>query len=113
VVYFYSALDILQGDILTTGQLGRAYALSGKREFARLLLDDLSARPGFAASAIAEVYIGLRDNEAALEWLERAFDGKDVWLRSPQDPIYDSLRSEPRFGRFADTYLASTHSRSK
>jgi Tfp pilus assembly protein PilF len=107
------ARKLLQGDILTTGQLGRAYALSGKPEFARLLLDDLSARPGFAASAIAEVYIGLRDNEAALEWLERASDGKDVWLRSPQDPIYDSLRSEPRFLRFADTYLASTHSRSK
>ena len=104
----FVARKLLQGDILTTGQLGRAYALSGKPELARLLLDDLSARPGFAASAIAEVYIGLRDHELAIQWLQRAFDGKDVWLRSPQDPIYDSLRSEVRFQRLANAYMDST-----
>ena len=101
------ARKLLQGDILTTGQLGHAYALSGKPELARLLLEDLSIRPGFVASAIAEVYIGLRDNELALDWLEKAFDEKDVWLRPFQDPIYDTLRSEPRFQRFASAYTAS------
>lgn len=41
---------------------------------------------------------GLGDNEAALKWLEKAFDGADATLSGVMiDPQFQSLRTNPRF----------------
>jgi hypothetical protein len=48
--------------------------------------------------ANAIIYIGLGDKDLAIEWLERAFDERSSDLRRIKvHPIYDSLRSDPRF----------------
>ncbi len=42
-------------------------------------------------------YAGLGDKEKTYEWLEKAYEEQDVvcfWLK---DPVFDGLRSEPRF----------------
>ncbi len=44
------------------------------------------------------VYLGVGDNAQALNWLEKGFSERStamVWLKV--DPVYDPLRSEPRF----------------
>ena len=43
-------------------------------------------------------HIGMNNNDLALECLNRAYEeryGALVWL--PLEPVYDSLRSDPRF----------------
>jgi hypothetical protein len=46
---------------------------------------------------IAGVYVLAGDNGRALEWLERAYEGRDPNLPYLRLPMYDPLRSEPRF----------------
>jgi len=41
---------------------------------------------------------GLEDNEAALKWLEKVYDGGDATLSGVMiDPQFQSLRTNPRF----------------
>jgi tetratricopeptide (TPR) repeat protein len=47
---------------------------------------------------IALIYAGLGEVDAAFEWLERAFEARDVHLAfTSVDPRWDALRNEPRF----------------
>jgi len=82
------------------GQLAYAYAVSGQLEPARQLLNELLQQyqySAFPAMAIAEAYIGLKDKDRAYEWLQKAVDNHEVQLKLRADPIYDPLRSDPRF----------------
>ena len=49
--------------------------------------------------AIALVYAGLGQRDAAFEWLERAYEVRDVHLVfvAAGDPKWDALREDPRF----------------
>jgi DNA-binding winged helix-turn-helix (wHTH) protein/Flp pilus assembly protein TadD len=48
--------------------------------------------------AMAQIHLGLGDRDLALEWLERAFDVRDVHLvLLPADPKWDSVRGDARF----------------
>jgi TolB-like protein/Tfp pilus assembly protein PilF len=77
-----------------------AHAIMGNRERA---LDVLGAflreyRPdSFPALAIAEIYIGLGNKDQAFDWLHRAIDQKDWTVFLKSDPLFDALRSDPRF----------------
>ena len=79
--------------------LARAYALSGKRDAAVELLDDLktSAIPGYShASEIASIYVSLGDTNEAMNWLEKGYAERfnpGVLIR----PGFDPLRADPRF----------------
>jgi len=83
------------------GLLGYCYARWGRQEEARRVLADLEtlrARSYAQATALAAVHAGLGEQDRALEWLERAFEehcGMLTWVR--HDPVWDSLREEPRF----------------
>ena len=82
--------------------LAYAYAVAGNRSEARRILHrllDESAHGPYPAKPIAEVYVGLGEDDHAFEWLEKAVDGQDVNLYLKADPIYDSLRSDPRFAQ--------------
>ncbi len=47
---------------------------------------------------IAWVHIGLGQLEAAMDWLDKAYAQRAIMLiRIKVDPMYDSLRSHPRF----------------
>jgi hypothetical protein len=51
-----------------------------------------------ASYGIASYYAVIRDNDRALDWLEKAYserDGTLVWLKV--HPRLDGLREEPRF----------------
>ena len=78
-------------------RLGHALAVAGKKEEAQQALKELhqSAAP---PHLIALVYVGLGQDERALELLEKAYEERAadlIYLNT--DPIYDSLREKPRF----------------
>jgi len=49
--------------------------------------------------ARANIAIGLGDTAAALGWLERGYQERSFLLVMLSWPIYDGLRSQPRFQR--------------
>lgn len=81
--------------------LGYAYALSGRREEAMQILSQLDHEP--KQNYVSPFYralleIGLGNREAALNWLEKAFDDRDEWMVYLRIyPEFDSLHSDPRF----------------
>ena len=81
--------------------LGYAFARAGHVDRARQALGELMtfAQTRYtSASLIAQVHTGLGETIQALEWLEKAADAHAAelaWL--PVRPVFDGLRSEPRF----------------
>ncbi len=76
-------------------------AKGGQPEEARKILDELSARSTeeyVAPTHFALVHAGLDERDRMFEWLERAYQGRDVLLlRMLTDPLLAPLRSDPRF----------------
>ena len=79
------------------------HALTNDRSRAQLLLRELEA----VAEAryvppynFGLIFYGLGDNQTAFDWLERAFEGRDVLLSAfiNSEPIWDRLRNDERFG---------------
>ena len=81
--------------------LGYAYAASGDRAKAEQILhhlDELAKQRYVSPANRAAVYLGLGDNEKALDWLEKAYEDRDPifwWING--DQLYDSVRQAPRF----------------
>jgi adenylate cyclase len=83
------------------GLLGYAYAISGERPKAEQMLHELeqmAKRQYVNSTAFAAIYLGLGEKEKALDWLDVAYENQEsaCWLLKV-DPIYDSVRNEPRF----------------
>jgi serine/threonine protein kinase/Tfp pilus assembly protein PilF len=83
------------------GELGRAYALSGKRQEAQEIADRLIRewkRSHVGAYDIAIIQVGLGDKEQALAWLEKAYEDRTFFMVGLKvEPELDPLRSDPRF----------------
>ncbi len=85
----------------TASALGYAYGLSGREAAAREVLaemEKLDRQSHLPAQEFALVYLGLGDKENAFVWLKKAVD--DHFAPTSYlavDPIYDSIRSDPRF----------------
>jgi len=47
---------------------------------------------------IAKIYAALNEREQAFMWLERGLNVGAITAFYKEDPIWDSLRSDPRFG---------------
>ncbi|MFB3132111.1 MAG: tetratricopeptide repeat protein, partial [Rhodothermales bacterium] len=82
-------------------ELAYAFAVSGKHEEARRILNNVlkgSGQRTVSMSGIASVYTALGDKEAAIAWLQKAVkqhEGETLWIKT--DPTWDSLRSDSRF----------------
>ena len=47
---------------------------------------------------LAKVYVAIDDCNEALNKLEKAYQVSDVWMYNlNSDPVFDPIRSEPRF----------------
>jgi TolB-like protein len=81
--------------------LAYGYARAGQRgEALKLLreLEALSTRERVSPIYIVRIYCGLGDKDQALAWLRKAYDEhSDHVLSIGVDPVYDPLRSDPRF----------------
>ncbi|HKQ73411.1 MAG TPA: protein kinase [Blastocatellia bacterium] len=89
----------------TLSFLGYAYAAAGRHDQARQILRELktqATRRRVSPIYIARIYLGLGDREQAIRWLHKSYDEhSDHALSLRVDPIYDSLRSDPRFSEMA------------
>jgi len=83
------------------GYMGHAFGESGNMDEARKILADLLEldKEGYLPPFIISlVYIGLGENENAIDWLEKAEEVLDWNLSYAKVyPLFDPLRSHPRF----------------
>jgi tetratricopeptide (TPR) repeat protein len=98
---FHRAMDLSGKGPLSVLLVGHAYAVSGKRDEALAVIDqlnELSKQRYFSPYRVALIHAGLDNSDEAFEWLERAYEKSDarlIWLKV--DPALDDLRRDPRF----------------
>ena len=94
------------------GLLGYAYAISGDRPKAEQMLrelEEMARRQYVNSTAFADIYLGLGEKQKALDWLEIAYENQEsaCWYLKV-DPIYDSVRNEPRFQALVQRVFGET-----
>ncbi len=81
--------------------LGQTRALAGDRAGAEALLEELRTMSGqryVPTTCFALIHVGLGEKERALDWLELGCERRELPLANiGVHPIYDELRSAPRF----------------
>ncbi len=95
------AVELSHGTPLMVSALAHASARAGNKEEARKLLEELtlqSRKQYVSPYYFAVVYIGLGENEKAMDWLEKAFaDRSNGLVFMKVEPELDNLRSNPQF----------------
>jgi hypothetical protein len=79
---------------------GIVYAAQGKRAEALGIIKGLEEMSGAnlsQAAYIANVYAALNEKDSALTWLERALATGSLGYFYKDEPVWDSIRSDPRF----------------
>ena len=93
------------------GRLGHVYGVSGNREDAIRILDELKKEPiqpppkspfipppPDTSFDIGLVYMGLGEHEQAIDWLQKAANERTAEIIHIKcEPIYEKMRVEPRF----------------
>jgi tetratricopeptide (TPR) repeat protein len=90
----------LPDDLKNGCTAGYLDAVAGERDEAkRILAGEIqrSAREYVSPTCIALVHNGLGDTDRALFWLEKSYREHAPDLSSLQEPMFDGLRSDPRF----------------
>jgi adenylate cyclase len=94
------ALELSGGSAFIEDDLGYIYARKGDIQKAREILDQLllsGSRKYVPPYGIAIIYLALGEKDEALNWLEKAFDQANFVDFLKVDPIFDGIRSHPRF----------------
>ena len=98
---FQRAVELSQSSPLAISALAHAYAISGNHAEAAKLLATLQSKSKtqyVSPYYVAVVYLGLGKNEAAMDWLERAYaDHSNGLVFLKVEPELDPLRANPRF----------------
>jgi tetratricopeptide (TPR) repeat protein len=96
----------VSGDPNQIASLGYIYGAMGRKEDAQRELSRLLAlakQQFVPAFYVALLYTGLGDKDRAFEWLEKAYQERSGYLMEVHiDPMFDPLRSDPRFQRFVE-----------
>jgi TolB-like protein len=89
------------GSPLMNAALAQTLATANRRDKALQILDELTklAKQKYVAPYFfAGIHVGLREEDRAMEYLEKAYEEHSHWLMYlHMDPGMDSLRSNPRF----------------
>ncbi|HUF25747.1 MAG TPA: protein kinase [Gemmatimonadaceae bacterium] len=95
------ALALPGAGTYTLATLGYALARGGHRAEAEEIVRQLRLRAAqeyVAPPAMSTAHIGLGDVPSALDWLEKAYEGRRGWpVYLRVNPVFDPLRGEPRF----------------
>jgi serine/threonine protein kinase/tetratricopeptide (TPR) repeat protein len=104
IAEFEKGLLISPGTAAALSELGYLYAMAGRKAEAQKVLDqlnDLSKKKYVPAGFRAAIYTGLGDKDRAFDWLEKGYEERAVFGDATGDikvdPIFDPLRSDPRF----------------
>ena len=89
------------GSPLIRGALAHTLGVAGKTREARQILADMTelAKQRYVSPYFfAGIYVGLGENERAMDHLEKCYEEHSHWLiYSDKDPSLDALRNNPRF----------------
>jgi len=81
--------------------LAHAYALAGRTEEAKTILQELKNTADgryLASPMIARIHLGLGECDQAFEWLNKGVDERSFWsIFLKMDPVYDPIRTDTRF----------------
>jgi len=103
---FARAERLSGGNSKPVASRARALASVGRTDDARDILamvESKAADEFVPASSLAFIYAGLHDNDAALQWLERALAERDVHLIGIEaDWQMRGMQSDPRFQTFVE-----------
>ena len=95
------AANLAGGSAQMRAALAHAYAISGGKSAAREILVELeeTAKVRYVSPYdIATVYAALGEKDQAFNWLHKAYDERSDWLAYLKvNPVFDNLRSDPRF----------------
>jgi TolB-like protein/DNA-binding winged helix-turn-helix (wHTH) protein/Flp pilus assembly protein TadD len=101
---FSNAARFSGGNSKAISHRGYVLAKAGRTEEAREILKTLEAvsRERYVPPyALALVHAGLGERDAVFEWLDRAYEARDVHLIFlTVDPKWDPYRADPRFAAF-------------
>jgi serine/threonine protein kinase/tetratricopeptide (TPR) repeat protein len=102
IAEFERALVISPGYPIALSGLGYGYAVAGKEVEAQKVLDqlnELSKQKYVLALYRAGIYAGLGERDKAFEWLEKSYADRSIGVGfgTIVDPMFDPLRSDPRF----------------
>jgi eukaryotic-like serine/threonine-protein kinase len=89
-----------QSDPVLIFSTGMVYAAQGKRAEALQIikeLEDMSGASLSQAQSIAKIYTALNEKELALKWLERGLTAGAIGLFFKDEPVWDTISSDPRF----------------
>ena len=95
------ALALVELGTYTRATLGYSLAAAGDDSFARQVVAELEEkrRTDYVSPVeLAILYIALKDNQRALDWVEKSIEERRGWAAYLRvHPIVDPLRGEPRF----------------
>ena len=89
-----------QSDPLLIYDTGMVYAAQGKRSEALQIIKELEEMSGTTlgqAQYMARIYATLKEKELAFGWLERGLAMGAIASINKDDPLWDPIRSDPRF----------------
>jgi TolB-like protein/DNA-binding winged helix-turn-helix (wHTH) protein/Tfp pilus assembly protein PilF len=99
-----AAFERAKGTPGVTAALGYVYGVMGRTQEAEkqlAALREVAKREFVPAFYVALLYTGLGDMEQAFSWLEKAHEERSGYLMEIHvDPMFDPLRSDPRFPEF-------------
>ena len=100
ITEFRKALSLSGAGAAMLAGLGRAYAMAGMSDKAKIVLEKLTAlskRRYISSCDMASIYSGLGETGRMYEWLERAYLERDAWLSLLKlDPRFESHRADSR-----------------
>jgi Flp pilus assembly protein TadD len=103
---FRESIALSDNNALATAGLGAVAAARGRPADARAILGELTERAAqryVSPVAFSMVHAALGDNDAAFEWLDRAYEERRGWLCYLKvEPLLDGLRGDPRFSRLLE-----------
>jgi serine/threonine-protein kinase len=101
IAEYQAGLRLVPTHSYIKGMLGHAYAMSGREEEARKLLNDARLefeQGGLSDLKVSYVCLALGEQDRALQHLERDYDQRDPELPYINaDPVFDPVRNHPRF----------------
>jgi tetratricopeptide (TPR) repeat protein len=80
--------------------VGYIYGRAGRMEEARRVLEEWDGLPTsilIAPFYRAVIYTGMREQDQALTWLKQAYEERSYLLTYLNLPVFDYLRSHPKF----------------
>jgi tetratricopeptide (TPR) repeat protein len=101
-------------DPLIVYSTGMAYAAAGKKLEALQKITELETLAGGTLSTahwIAKIYATLNDKEQAFSWLDRGLATGALGVFYKDEPIWDPIRDDPRFGVLVGKMVVSETSK--